>query len=478
MSLAKKTVGSLVWTISEKVGFALIQFLVLLVLARLLSPADFGLIATLSIFISLSRTLIDSGFSQALIRTNDVSRADYDSVFFVNIGIGLFVYGVIFISAPWIARFYDQPQLVDIARVLSLVFVISSFSIVQNTILVKNLEFKKILIIRLPSLLIGGLTGIIMAYNGWGVWSLVWQQIITQLMNTLQFMISAHWMPSLKIKFERLKVFFSFGSNLMFSGILDVLFANLDTLLIGKLFSIQEVGFYQRAKSTRQLPIDALGSALNSVTFPLLSSIQNDHARLKSGYSRIITQAFYLLTPILISFAILGTPLFRILFTEKWVPAVTYFQWLCLAGVFQIVNSYNLNILKVKGESGLFLRLNIFRKSVQVVVMIAAVQFDILMLVRALLVLEILMYFLNSYICGRKIDYTITEQVKDLSGVIVLNFLLGIFLYFAVRFYAPTDFWDLILYVLAGGTFYFGLSYAVRLKELTGLIHAYKSKAL
>jgi teichuronic acid exporter len=467
--LKQKVISGLFWSVSEKFGFAAIQFVVVTILARLLEPSDFGMIACLSIFIGLSNALVESGFSQALIYKQAPTHSDYSSVFFVNIFMGTLMYAAIFFAAPLIAAFYKQPLLVDLTRVLCLVFLINSFSRIQNVLLVKEMSFKKLLMIRIPSFLIGGVVGIVMAYSGMGVWSLVYQQLTTQIINTIQFTFRSRWRPSFIFNLDSIKSLSAYGGNLMMSSVLNVLYSNIDSIFIGKFSSMTDVGFFQRAKSTKQLPINTLGYSLNSVTFSALSAISDDDDRLRRAYKQMISQAFFLLTPVLVGMAVLGKNIFIILFTEKWLPAVPYFQWLCFAGIFQIINSYNLNILKVKGRTDLFLRINLIRKVLESVVMFVAIKESIFALVVVMLIIEIIAYLFNSYLCGKFIDYTLRSQLRDLLPIIAVNSTMLIIMYALILFTASFTVTGLIGYTIIGAAVYVLLAYFLKLEVFENL---------
>jgi O-antigen/teichoic acid export membrane protein len=467
--LRQKTIGGLLWSLSEKVGFAIIQFVVITILARLLDPSDFGMIASLSFFIALSNALVESGFSQALIYKQKPTHEDYSTVFFINIFMGLFLYGTLYFSAPLIAEFFRQPMLTDLTRVLCLIFVINSFSRIQNVILVKQMSFKKLLFIRIPSFLIGGAVGIFMAYNNMGVWSLVYQQVTTQVINTIQLTLQGSWRPSFIFSVKSFKELYSYGRNLVASSVSNVFYSNLDSILIGRFASMTDVGFFQRAKSTKQLPINTLAYSLNSVTFSALSSIGEDNERLKRAYKDLISQVFFLLSPVLIGMAILGNSIFAILFTDKWLPAVPYFQWLCIAGIFQVINSYNLNILKVKGRTDLFLRNNIVKRVIQSVLMFVALQESIYALVIMMLVTEFMAYLMNSYICGKFIQYPMLEQLVDLMPIALLNFVFFIVM-FGLTFIIKNDsVLFLVGSIFFGTTLYLSLAFLLKMQVFTSM---------
>jgi len=425
MSLRNTAVSGVIWTFSQQFGVQVIGFLVSIVMARLLLPEEFGLIGMITVFMALGQSLMDSGLTQSLIRTEYPDQKDYSTVFFFNLGGSILIYVLLFFIAPFIAAFYQQEILTNIIRVYCLSFIITAFSAVQLTRLTKEMNFKLQMIIAIPSLIISGMIGIALAHKGFGVWSLVWMQLLQNLLNTLQLWWRTRWVPSFVFSKEKFRHHLSFGYKLTISGIIDTIFQNVYQIIIGKFFIASQVGFYTRANSLRQLPVMNLSTALNKVTYPLFASIQHEDARLKSAYKEIMQMAIFLIAPLLIILAVLAEPVFRFLFTEKWLPAVPYFQVLCLAGILYPVHSYNLNVLKVKGRSDLFLRLEIIKKIVIILTITVTIQFGIIGLIWGQLATSILAFFINTFYTGKFLKYSSWEQTKDIFPIILLAFVVG-----------------------------------------------------
>jgi len=430
MSLRKSALSGMYWTFIQQMSAQGIGFIISIVLARILLPEEFGLIALLGVFIAIGNTLVNSGLGLSLIRTKEVDDDDYSTVFYFNLGISLLVYAIVYFTAPFIANFYNQPPLTDIARVYSLTFVISSLSVVQNTRLNKAMNFKQLTIISIPSLIISGATGVILALNNFGVWSLVWSAIIKEAAHTLQLWWYSPWKPLLRFKTEKIKQHFKFGYKMTIAGVVDTLFKDIYTIVIGKFFDPMQVGFYNRAKTFSQLPINSLGNVLNKVTFPLFSKIQDDNEKLKNAYKKVMQMSVFLVAPTLLFMAVLATPLFRFLLTEKWLPAVPYFQILCVAGMLHPINSYNLNILTVKGKSDLYLKLSIIKKILILTVVIVVINWGIYGLLFGQLFISITGMFFNGYFSGRLINYPIFSQLKDISLLLVISFISAGLIYY------------------------------------------------
>lgn len=414
MSLSNKALKGFFWASFERFGVQGISFFIFIILARLLTPSQFGLIGMLAIFVAVSRTLTNSGFSQALIQKKDADETDFSSVFYLNLLVSIILYIVLFLAAPLVARFYREPALIALTRVLGLKFIIDAFSLIQETVLTKEVNFKKLMMAKLPSNLIGGVAGISAALLGFGVWSLIVHQLTDSLAYSVQVWIQSPWRPHWKFETERLKKLFKFGSPLMASALINTTLQNLYLVVIGRFFSTADVGFYDQANKIRKLPVQNISSALDRVTFPVLSEIQNDDERLKRAYKSMIRQVLFFMGPIMMLALVMAKPLFRLVLTAKWLPAVPYFQWLCITGLFHPLNAYNLNILKVKGRSDLFLRLEILKRSIEIVGIIIAVHYSVLILVIAQTAQSFIAYLINSYYSGQFIDYNLKEQFSDI----------------------------------------------------------------
>ena len=425
MSLRKQATSGMVWTFAEQFGNQIIGFVVSLILARLLLPAEFGLIGMISIFVGLGRVLVHSGLTQSLIRNEENDQDDYSTVFYFNLFGGFFVYGIAFFTAPLIANFYSQPILINIVRIYCLTFILTAFSAVQLARMSKNMEFKIQALITIPATISGGVVGVTMAYMDFGVYSLVWSQVTISVVNTIQVWFYTSWRPSLKFSVEKFKQHFGFGSRLAISGIVEVLFKNAYIIIIGKLFSPAQVGYYTRAETMKQLPVSNLSNALNKVTYPMFASIQNDNDRLRRIYKQLMQMITFILAPTLIFLAVLAEPTFTFLFTAKWIPAVPYFQILCFTGILYPIHTYNLNILNVKGRSDLFLKLKLYEKGLIVIGILIGLQFGIFGLLYAQILVSIIIFFINAHYADKFIDLSAKKQISAIFPILVLALFCG-----------------------------------------------------
>ncbi len=454
MSLKQKALSGLFWTFIQQFSSQGITFLVQIILARLLAPEEFGLIAMLGIFMGIGNALISGGLSSSLIRAKELEEDDYSTVFYFNLLGSVIIYGVVFVCAPFISAFYDQPLLINILRVYSLTFIINAFGAIQLTRLTRLMDFKTQMKISIPSTLLGGLIGVIMACNGFGVWSLVSIALVQSFSTSFLLWSYAKWRPLLVFKSKKFKYHFNFGIKLMFSGMLEIIFINSFTIIIGKYFAPRQVGFYNRAESLHMLPVSNISLIVSKVTYPLFASIQNDDIQLKKVYKKIMQMVIYLVAPTLVLMAVLAEPLFRFLFTEKWLPAVPYFRILCLNGILYPIHAYNLQILNVKGRSDLFLRLEIIKKLLVIFVLFFSFQFAIYGLLVGGVITSILAFFINTHFSGKFINYSTWEQIKDLLPILILSALVGL-LFFIIDLYCKDFFkYDFVRLFIGG---FFGL---------------------
>ena len=425
MSLKQKALSGIFWTLIQQFSSQGISFIVTIILARLLLPEQFGLIAILNVFVNIGSILMDGGMGQSLIRTENPDIEDYSTVFYFNLIVSFIIYSVVYILSPFIADFYNQPELEYITKWYCIIFITNAFSSIHYTRLTKNMEFKKELTITIPSLILSSTVGVLMAYNGFGIWSLVVSSILQSTTVGIQLWFRSDWKPIFKFNKEKFYFHFKYGYKLTLSGILDAFFNNIYVLIIGKYFAANQVGFFNRADSLKQLPVNNISSVLNKITFPLFAKIQDDNERLKEMNKKIMQMVLYFVAPTLLIMAALGEPLFRLLFTDKWLPAVPYFQILCWGGILYPIHAYNLNILKVKGRSDLFLRLEIYKKIIVIITIISSISFGIIGLLYGTIITSIIAFFVNTYYTGKLINYSSFKQMIDLTPILFVAVLTG-----------------------------------------------------
>lgn len=442
--LKQQAISGVKWNFLQQFSVQAINFGVQVILARLLMPEMFGLIAMVIVFISIGQTLMDSGMTSSLIRTKNPDQIDYSTVFVTNLLMSIAIYGIIYTLAPFIAGFYNQEVLTDIVRVFALTFVIRAFVAVHVAKLTKEMNFKLQMKLQIPSTIIAGFVGVGLAYQGYGVWSLVWLNLVQAIAFTIQNWIFINWRPSLIFDWKRFKYHFIFGYKLTLSSLLNTIYNDSYRIVIGKFFSPASVGFYNQAETMRLFPVQQISSVMGKVTYPLFSNISDDHS-LKLAFRITVKLVLLIVIPMMLSLILIAEEGFRFLFGDKWLPAVPYFQILAIASIFRPVSSYNLNILKVKGKSDLFLRLEIIKKILGVLFIAAGFPFGILGLVIASTVFFIITVIIDMHFSTRLISYSVKEQVRDYSYLFIVGFILFVALYFIKKLIISFLVYDLLI---------------------------------
>ncbi len=475
MSLRAKTLNGLGWTFFQQFGVQIGSFFITIILARILAPAEFGLIAMLSVFIAIGGLLVDSGLSSSLIRTRLATQKDYSTVFFFNLGGSVVFYLLIYFASPYIAQFYNQEVLTKIIRVYAIVFILNAFYEIQNARLVKVMNFRVQTFIQIPAVLISGLIAIVLALKGFGVWSLVWMNILQSFIITALHWFKSKWRPALVFDKLSFKKHFFFGYKMTLSGLLDIIYKNIYILIIGKNYSATQLGYYSRADSLSQLPSGNITVAINKVTYPMFASISNDDNKLKTVYKKLMQQVIFWNAAIMILSVVIAEPLIRFLLTEKWLPAVPYFQILCLSGVFYPLHVYNLNILKVKGRSDLFLKLEFVKKVLCVAGILVVIPFGIYGLLYFQLFFSVLACYINSIYSKKLINYSVREQLTDVLPTLFLASFTGLLCFFLDAFLTTTfrlsDLARLLNNTIFFFTAYLGLSYLMQFNAVYDFKH-------
>ena len=422
-SLKNRAVRGVGWSFVDNIANSGITFLVGLVLARILTPAEYGVMAMVTIFIAISNSIVDSGFSNALIRKMNIERVDYNTVFYFNLVVSLVLYILLFLGAPVISTFFKEPILLDVMRVIGWVLVINALAIIPRTLFVKEVNFKTQTKVSLIASLSSGVIGIGMALAGLGVWSLVGQQLSRQLLNTLFLWIYCTWRPAWEFSMQSFKELFGFGSKLLLSGLLDTGFKEIYSLVIGRCYTAAQLGQYTRANQFNQIFSSNLTTVIQRVSYPVLSSIQDESERLREAYRKVIKSTMLISFACMLGLAAVARPLILILIGEKWLPAVGFLQIICFSGMLFPLHAINLNILQVKGRSDLFLRLEIIKKIIAVGPLVLGVLFSIEYMLWGSVCTSLIAYFLNSYYSADLINYPTKEQIKDILPTFLVSFV-------------------------------------------------------
>ena len=470
--LREEAISGVFWSTMKQFSSQGVGFIVSVILARLLEPEDFGLIAMIGVLMGLGNVLVNSGLAQSLIRTKECNDDDYSTVFIFNLISSALLYVLLYISAPFVAIFYDRIELGAIIRLYGVIFIINALGQIHLTILTKEMDFKAQMMINLPALIISGGAGIYLALKGFGVWSLVYQSILYATFNALLLWMKSSWKPKLAFDLEKFKYHFVYGSRLALSGVIETLFSNLYLIIIGKFYAPKLVGYYNRAETLNKLPAVNLSTIINQVSFPLFSRIKDNDSLLKNYYSKFMEISIFISAPLLIFMAVTGDSLFRLIFTEKWVPAVPYFQILVLSYILYPINAFNLNILKIKGRSDVFLKLEIIKKVILCVLLLISLPFGLKWILYSSVVSSILAFVLNSFYSGRYIDYNLKEQILGLLPYLLAAVFGGLCVYMIyINIASYSDVGRILFSCMFGSIVYLSICYVLKLSALKTLLN-------
>lgn len=480
-SLKKKTIGGLIWSFVDLIGNQGIQFLIQIILARLLLPEHFGLIGMILVFIALSNSLVDSGFTQALIRERHASQTDYSTVFYFNLFVSFVIYLILFMAAPAISRFFDEPQLVALVRVLSIGIVINAFAVIPKAMFAKEVNFKTQAKINLSSSILSGLFAVGLALAGYGVWSLVLRQLSMNAIQSLLFTLTKKWLPSLVFSIASFKRLFGFGWKLLVSGMIDTFYTNVYFLIIGKQYSAAQLGYYTNASRFSEIVSQNLAATILRVTYPVLSSIQDEHERLKQSYKNITKLAAFFIFPVMVGMAAIGEPLVLLVFGEKWLLMVPYFQLLSIAGMLYPILALDLSILQVKGRSDLYLYLEIINKLSLTILLFLAVwlELGVIGLIGAAILNTYLEFFVNSHVSKREVAYPAMEKLGDLLPIYLISFGMGAVAWLIGQQFEMNLLLQMSLQIAAGAIFYIAacrIANIAELKTVYGVIESVLTK--
>lgn len=467
-SSEETTLRQMVWSFMDTFGSKGIYLSIQLVLARILTPSDFGVIGIVSIFIVLSTVLFDSGFANALIREKDPSEGDYSTVFIYNVLVASTLYIVLFFSAGLISRFFETPQILGILRVLGLVLIIDAIGFVQRVQLTRKLQFNVLMKINILCPILSGIIAIGFALNGYGIWSLVIKLLLTQVLLAVLYSFTNRWRPSLVFSKTSFKHLFDFGWKLLVAKLISQFYENLYALIIGSGFSMTTLGFFTNAQKLSTSASYSIESSVEKVSYPVLSKFQDDEPRLKAAFQKTFKNTVFITFPIMLVLAAIAPALFGLLLGEDWLPAIPYFQIMCFAGIFTPLHSLNLNLLQIKGRSDLYLLKTILGNMIATVVVGVVLFFNlgIYGLLWGLLVDYFISYFNNASHTKKMIGYSIIDQVKDIRKVFILSICTASVVYSFNYIVYLNNFFLLTFQLIVSAVIYIGLSYLFKVKEL------------
>lgn len=470
----KSITSNMLWRFLERSGAQGVTFVVSIVLARLLDPAVYGVVALVTVFTAMMQVFVDSGMGNALIQKKDADDLDFSSVFYFNLLICSMLYVGMFFAAPLIAAFYGMPELIPLVRVMSLILIISGVKNIQQAYVSRHLLFKKFFYATLGGTIAAAVVGIWMAWRGYGVWALVAQHLLNALVDTVILWITVRWRPKRMFSFERLKGLLSFGWKLLASSLLDTIYRELRQLIIGKLYTSADLAFYNKGTQFPKLIVSNINSSIDSVLLPTMSKEQEDRARVRSMTRRAIKTSSYLMMPLMMGLAVCAEPLVRILITEKWLPSVFFMRIFCFTYAFYPIHTANLNAIKAMGRSDLFLKLEIIKKAVGLIALLSTMFISVKAMAMVLPLTSVLSQVINSWPNRKLLGYHYRDQLRDMLPQIGLSCFMGAVVY-CVTFLHLNDWLTLLLQVPLGAVIYIAGSRLLHLDSFDYVLGIAKS---
>lgn len=465
-STKKKTITGFLWRFAERCGAQGVSFVVTIILARLLTPNDYGTVALITIFITIMNVFIDSGMAVSLVQKKDADDLDYSTVFYFNLFMCVSLYFVMFLCAPLIASFYDKPELVSLTRVSSITLIVAGLRGVQSAYVSKHLLFKKFFFSTLGGTLLSAFIGIAMAYKGFGPWAIVAQTVSNTVIDTCILWLTVRWRPKLMFSFERLKGLFSFGWKLLVSSLFDTAYSQIRGLIIGKVYSSADLAYYNKAHTFPQMVTTNINSSIDSVLLPSMSTAQDNIETLKGMTRRAMKTSTYVMAPLLMGLAACGQSVISILITDKWLPSYPFMVIFCITYMFYPVHTANLNAIKAMGRSDIFLKLEILKKIIGGIAILSTFRISVMAMAYSLLFTSIASQIINSWPNKKLMNYSYLEQLKDILPGILLAIFMGGCVY-CVNFLHLSNWLTLLIQVLLGAVIYIGLSALLKLESFT-----------
>lgn len=459
----KKVISSLIWKFFERIGYQGVNFIVQIVLARLLLPEDYGIISLLIVFVNIANAIIQNGFNTALIQKKEVDEIDISSAFFVTLILSIFLYVVLYLSAPSISEFYRMPKMIPVLRVLALLLPLGAVNSIQIAILSRNLQFYKLLISNMSAVICSGTSGIILAYMGAGVWALVVQQLLFNLISCIVLWFVVKWRPSLRFSIQSIKTLFSFGWKMLVSRLINLIYGDIYSLVIGRVFSANALGYYNRGKQFSYTIIMSIDGAIQSVMLPAYSREQENKKVLKSMTRRSIVTSSYVVFPVMMGLGVVARPLVSLLLTDKWLGCVPFLQINCFIYALYPIHSANLQVICAMGKSEVYLKLEVIKKILGVAIMFCTLPFGIYWFTFGGVITGLLSTVINAFPNIEYLDYSIAEQWKDIFPSFILSIVMGAIVY-PIQFLPINNLFILFIQIIVGVIIYVGASVVFRLE--------------
>lgn len=466
--------SSLLWKFFERGGSQGIQLIIQLILARILAPKEFGTLSLILVFVDIAQVFVQSGFNTALIQKKNTNETDFSSVFIVNLVISFALYLLIFLLSPFIANFYKITELVAPLRVVALILFPGALNSVQNAYVSKKMHFKILFKCSLISTILSGIMGILGAYMGLGVWSLVLQQLSYHCINSVLLWINIDWHPRKKFSYESISELFSFGSGVLISNLVYRLYLNLRTLVIGRVYSPSALAYYQRGEQVPKVLVNNIDGSIQSVMLPTLSAVQDENERLKNRVKQTVKLSSYLIFPMMVGLFVVSEKVIIVLLTEKWLAAVPFLKIFSITYAFWPIITINLQPIRALGKSKLLIKLELLKRFIGLAIIIGTIPFGVQWVAVGALIERLVEVFINAYPNGKLINYPIYEQIKDISPSILLSLLMGLAI-FPIGFLSLSNFWLLSLQIILGLLIYIILSLITKNKSLAYIFNLIKS---
>ena len=471
----KKILSNFIWKFLERSGSQIVQLVVSIILARILEPTDYGIIALLNVFINILNVLLNCNLGTALVQKKNADKLDFSTVFFAQIFLSAVLYAVLYFCAPYIARYYSDSRMVSMLRVLGIVILISGVRNIQNSFVSKTMQFKLFFLTTLIGTLISAAVGIVMAKRGFGAWALIAQTISNNLISAILLWIFVKWRPIKAFSFSRLKGLFSFSWKLIVSALLERVDTSLRALIIGRKYSSSDLAFYDKGQSWPVIIVDNINASIDSILFPIMSNEQDKIETVKNMTRRAIKTSTYVITPILMGLAAVGEPLIKLILTEKWLPCHMYQSIFCIAYIFYPISTANLNAIKALGRSDIFLKLQIIKTIFSLVIILFTAHISVTAMCFGFLLMNIINQIVNSIPNKKIMQYGYIEQIKDIIPSLTLSFIMVCIVY-PIKFLNVSIIIVLLLQVLIGAVTYVLLSKLFKVEEFSYLLNMLRKK--
>lgn len=465
-SLRDRSLTGFLWVLVDKVGSSLANFIVTIILARLLAPADFGLVAMVMVFFEISSSFIQSGIGFALVREKTITELDKSTVFIFNLVTALVFYGLLYFAAPYIARFFEQPVLTAIVRIMGINLIISALAIIQHAVLTQQIDFRVQTKVRMGAVLASGICAVAMALNGWGVWSLIARIGVMELITTVLFWVINPWRLTLRFSTSSFRRLFGFGSVILAEALIDKVFRHLLQILIGKFYSAATLGFFTQANNFCNMASNSFLQAIQKVTYPVLARLQDDKVKLKDGYRQLIGVSSFIIIPVMALMGVLAEPLIVSLAGEKWLPSVPLLRLLCLGGAIYHLNAINLDVLLVLGRVDLSLKLEVIKKVILAVALIIGIQFGIYGMVIGQVAATYIALFINTYYSDLLLRYALAEQMKDVAPTVLFSLGTGAVVFILLQHTNTAALYQLLWAPVVGTGIYLTLHHWAKTREM------------